>query len=151
MDRETLEMLKNSMNVASIASGRNKEPDDYTILHEYMSRYNKKPSILRISHKPYEYFKYDSLLENLSKLSHEIIYTDQYYSAENDMILTQRNVFKLDDEYLCEVSIQIADDILEPEDYTKAELKKTDQLITDIRILTPTNPDEKITKKLINI
>ena len=153
MEKEFFDKLIESFKNASISSGRNKEPDDFTILHEYVERYGSKPSMLRITNGDTEYFKLDKLLTIINKefKDNDIIYNDQYYSNKYSKIITNKQVIKLEDGYICDLTIQITDDIIESENYTKSGLKDNDELVTDVKILIPSKSDKLIIEKIIKV
>lgn len=153
MEKEFLEKMIENFNIAAISSGRNKEPDDFTVLHEYLTRYGNKPSILRITQPEHEYFKFDKLLKTIKKefKNHEIIYKDQYYSHEFDKVVNSRVIIKLEEKYICELVIQITDDIMDDINYTASGLEATDELATEIKILVPSESDEIIVKKIVGV
>lgn len=150
-ETKLLEQLIEILQSTLLSSGRNKEPDDFTILHEYINEYGIKPSVLRINNEIDDFFKFNQLIDDIKLDFPEssIIYTDQTFSLKHDLMIIHKVIIKLKNQYMVEITTDHAEDLLEENKYLELELEKTDELVTDLRVLTPPIADKKLVDKIV--
>jgi SpoVK/Ycf46/Vps4 family AAA+-type ATPase len=145
-------LTKDDLIYATMSSGRNKIPEEFTLYHEYLIRYHQKPSTFKTFNTNVDIYHHPSLIQdlktefpNLKKIFQEVSYEFKY-----DKEIPYREVYEFQTGYLLEISNDFAYTIFnDPKQDVQKE--EAEILTENNNLLTPPEPDSDLLKKFIQI
>jgi len=93
------------------SNGKSKSIDDFNIYEEYLTRWNEKPSLLKINGDNFEIFNANYIREKIKKSfpKIKILFKSESYSLKYKKNISDKEIWYIDDGYLLLLSIDTAD------------------------------------------
>lgn len=141
------------------SNGKNKNPEDFNALEEYLHRFNEKPSTLTIKNNLGDYYDLSMVTKQLKKdFKHlKVLFTAQFQELSKDTTLNRRIIYQIQDGYILDMYNELAKNVFDnpKEDINKKEFT---ELIEINNLLCPNidsnfydiKVNEKIKKAFVN-
>ena len=135
------------------SSGKNKNPDDFNCLQEYLTKYNERPSTYTINDKDTDYYDMNDVSKSINKdfKKNKILFEDKYYNIAFKKERRRRQTILLQDGYILDLCIEIASNSFH--DIISVVKDKYTELIEYNVLLMPNKDnelyDKTVTEKLI--
>lgn len=110
MVRKYNDLNLNDFVITLLSSGKNKNPDEYNTLQEYLTQFKEKPSTFSIRYEDNDIYHYENLKRDLKQefKNSTILFQDIRHDLKINKTLTRREIVQLEQGYIIEFIIDIA-------------------------------------------
>ena len=104
------ERMYDDLSIFTTTSGRNKNPDEFNILQEYLERFKEKPSVTRNFNHSSDYYHYNNFIKELKNNfpKCKIIFEDSTYYYKYEKSINRKEILFLEDGYLLLIECDFA-------------------------------------------
>ena len=151
------EKMNSDLIISTTSSGRNKNPDEFNILQEYLERFKEKPSLIRNFNHDADFYFYDKLMIEIEKKfpKCEKLFEDSTHYYKYNKTIDRKEIFYLDEGYLLLLESDFASNFFDNPKIDIGVENKRDKLVEYHEILKPsfnsTNRSKEIDQKIIDI